>query len=1008
MAGADMAGTKGRGTTGLLVVPGFALLLACGGGGGGASTTAAPGQDPGGGPTLDSINPGKGVSGADVVIQGSRFGSYPSVTFEGTGAWVLDASPTRIVVQVPFFAETETGPKGVVVHADGGASAPFPTPFQVLPGPPTLSGTLPTSASVGDSITLVGSNLATTTAVTVGGVMATQGTASGTQVPITVPAGASSGNVVLTTPGGTASASFTLLDPTPDRAMITGFDPLAAVPLATVTIKGTGLGEASAVAFGGVPASSFTLPRAGRNLTAVVPPGARTGPVTVTTPAGDVRSTVDFQVLRPSASGPRISGFDPTSGDGNEIFLIQGSGLASVTSYRIGDQPLTVLGSPTDSFALAEFPELVRPVSGPLRATSSQGETTAATPFTALLPALAVSRMAPVRAAVGQTVTILGTALDLVTSVNFPGGASVTAFPERSSLRLRVPVPAEAGSGPLVLNAPGTPPVATESLTIVPAGSPPEITMNLAYVTQSVQDGTLPLVAGRPGVCRVFLTATGPNAFRPAVRITLRAANGSTVLEKVVPAPGSSVPQSLVETDRAWDLPVPGALIQPGLTLQATVLPAPSLPATLPTFPATGGPLALEVVSLPPLRLNLVPIQTRAAGGRVLTGNVNQAGRTVEDWLQGIRAYYPIADVDVQVAAPWDAGIVIRDSNGSDDVSAMVRRLEASRILAVAGAGADRKRFWIGVFSRPVLTDSPVGQAAGIAKQGVPEQRTALVWDGGTASDDQNYFGTLAHELGHLLGRYHAPCGGAGGPDRFFSPRPCGLGAGAYDVAANAPIPADTRMDLMGYEYPRWAGLYTAKGLLNSFQADKASPATELAAQDCLLVSGGSGPDGVVLDPAVAYQGTPDLVPPGDWSLQFLDAQGNLLLAVPFAPSLYPESTDRYGFLFSLPFPADLKAALASIQVVQGTTTMARAVSLLALRRDTPREPTAVAWSGGRVRVSYDPSAYPRVFVRDPRSGEVRAAASDGAAEFVSDAKELELILCDGVRTQVKRVRVAP
>jgi uncharacterized repeat protein (TIGR03803 family) len=62
-------------------------------------------------------------------------------------------------------------------------------------------------------------------------------------------------------------------------------------------ILGQGLKGASAVTFNGIPATSFSV-ETDTFMTAVVPSGATTGPLVVTTPTGNLTSNVNFQVLK--------------------------------------------------------------------------------------------------------------------------------------------------------------------------------------------------------------------------------------------------------------------------------------------------------------------------------------------------------------------------------------------------------------------------------------------------------------------------------------------------------------------------------------------------------------------------------------------------------------------------------------------------------------------------------------------------------------------------------------
>jgi uncharacterized repeat protein (TIGR03803 family) len=65
----------------------------------------------------------------------------------------------------------------------------------------------------------------------------------------------------------------------------------------TAEILGQGLNGTTAVTFNGVPATSFSV-KSDTYMTAVVPSGATTGPVTVTTPSGTLTSNKNFRILK--------------------------------------------------------------------------------------------------------------------------------------------------------------------------------------------------------------------------------------------------------------------------------------------------------------------------------------------------------------------------------------------------------------------------------------------------------------------------------------------------------------------------------------------------------------------------------------------------------------------------------------------------------------------------------------------------------------------------------------
>jgi hypothetical protein len=128
---------------------------------------------------------------------------------------------------------------------------------------------------------------------------------------------ASSGCVLNTTPP----------PPPPSPPALSGFSPGSGSVGTQVTISGQNLTGASAVKFGGASATTFAVGSDGQ-ITAVVPSGARSGYVTVTSPAGTATSSTQFQVLTPD--------FTITVSPGNQTVR-----RGSSTSYTV-----TVAGQP--------------------------------------------------------------------------------------------------------------------------------------------------------------------------------------------------------------------------------------------------------------------------------------------------------------------------------------------------------------------------------------------------------------------------------------------------------------------------------------------------------------------------------------------------------------------------------------------------------------------------------------------------------------------------------------
>lgn len=279
-------------------------------------------------PTISRFYPSSGVPGTIVTITGTRLYLASSVTFGGVAGLVQSNTPTAIHVSVPVGAAS--GP--IAVTTQGGTAISAASFTVNAPPVPTVRSFSPTSGAVNATVTISGSGLLGASSVTFGGATATIVSDTATTVKALVPAGAVSGPIAVTTLGGTATsvASFTVTaSPVPADVH---FSPASGVPGTTVSIHGTGLLGASSVTFGGVAAtilsSSATLVKA------LVPAGAASGPIAVTTVGGTATSVASFTV-NPSPV-PVVSRFSPVSAVPGTTVTISGSGLLGASSVTFG------------------------------------------------------------------------------------------------------------------------------------------------------------------------------------------------------------------------------------------------------------------------------------------------------------------------------------------------------------------------------------------------------------------------------------------------------------------------------------------------------------------------------------------------------------------------------------------------------------------------------------------------------------------------------------------------
>jgi uncharacterized repeat protein (TIGR03803 family) len=224
-----------------------------------------------------------GKVGKVVEILGQGFNGTSQVSFNGVPSTFNNVSDTYMTAVVPGGATT-----GLVKVTTFTTSFNSDRTFLVTP---QITSFTPTSGAVGSSVAISGFSLTQTSKVTIGGKAATFTINSDKQVTATVPAGAVTGNIGITTAGGTVT-SATKFAVVPS---ISSFTPASGPVGTVVTISGHSFTKATAVNFGGVAATSFQVINDAQ-VDALVPSGAATGKISVTTIGGTGTSGTRFTV----------------------------------------------------------------------------------------------------------------------------------------------------------------------------------------------------------------------------------------------------------------------------------------------------------------------------------------------------------------------------------------------------------------------------------------------------------------------------------------------------------------------------------------------------------------------------------------------------------------------------------------------------------------------------------------------------------------------------------------
>jgi hypothetical protein len=331
-------------------------------------------------PTISSFTPTSGPVGTPVEIAGDNFsGPDPDVTavrFDGVSATFTINNTHTITATVPAGAST-----GAISVTNPDGTATSATNFTVTASPvPTITSFDPTSGPVGTSVQVTGTGFLGASAVKFNNTDATFTVDSNTQITATVPGGATTGPIAVTTPGGTAmsATNFTV---TAGGFAITSFNPTSGVIGTSVVITGVRFTGANRVRFNGTSAT-FTV-NSNSQITAIVPAGATTGPISVTKQGTTVASATNFTVT-PSPL-PTITSFNPTSGTAGTSVTIIGTGFTGASAVRFNGTRATFTVV-SDTRITATVP--ARATTGPIAVTTPGGTATSATAFTVIEPTI--------------------------------------------------------------------------------------------------------------------------------------------------------------------------------------------------------------------------------------------------------------------------------------------------------------------------------------------------------------------------------------------------------------------------------------------------------------------------------------------------------------------------------------------------------------------------------------------------------------------------------------------
>ena len=414
----------------------------------------------------------------------------------------------------------------------------------------------------------------------------------------------------------------------------------------------------------------------------------------------------------------------------------------------------------------------------------------------------------------------------------------------------------------------------------------PAFTSAAAYLTQAAQSRSypVPLVAGEAALLRVFITGDPDHgATIPPVQAVFY--HGDQVIHtEDIPAQDTVVPGRIEEGMLMYsaNAEIPEAVVMPGLEMVVNIDPA-GTPGDESTavmrIPETGRQ-PLDVREVPPFSLTLVPFLWMESPHVAVLDDTD--GLTADDDLfWQTRNLLPIRDFEVEVREPvWTSTDPVIDFS-----FAMLQETKAIRALD----GSDR--YYMGILR------------AGGGQAELP----------GTSSVSDLDAEVIAHEIGHNLSLYHAPCGGAFGPDPNYPYGDGSVGSWGYDFR-NGNLVAPNAPDLMSYCHPQWISEYGFTRAMNYRETEPRLLASSGFGSKGLLVWGGVNEDGEPeLEPSFVVD-APYSMPalPGPYRLTGQTANGIVLFTVEFGMVELGDG-DGNAFAFVIPVQPNWADRLYSI-----------------------------------------------------------------------------------------------
>jgi hypothetical protein len=387
-------------------------------------------------PAILSFSPQSGPPGTRIAIQGVNLDEIQSIQLNGKAAeFGILTEGTDLYMVVPLDATS-----GFITIATAHGQTVSEQPFTVvLPGSPGIESFSPGVGEAGTAVILKGTNFISVVAVRFNGLDAIFSSGDSSTILATVPKLASSGPITVVTAYGSATSGESFSVAEAAAPTISGFSPSSGSEGSVVLLEGTALSRVNLVRFGGVSSSFFVL--SAYQIRALVPIGAKTGPITVESDAGSFSTSDNFTVT--ASMVPVIDTMIPMEGRPGTSVLILGTNLHQTKAVKFNGVAANFTTF-TPGVINATVPEGA--TTGPITVETMMGTGSSQVDFKVIVAGQpSITEFTPSSGSIGTVVRITGSNLVNVLEVAFNGTPALFS----TNAGLQAEVPATATSGPI-------------------------------------------------------------------------------------------------------------------------------------------------------------------------------------------------------------------------------------------------------------------------------------------------------------------------------------------------------------------------------------------------------------------------------------------------------------------------------------------------------------------------------------------------------------------------------